>query len=184
MSTIKSYIHLASCRFLGRLSRKSLYRVRSSLSSLKSTKQYQRSFSSTRNTPKISTSPKPGLNILTALPALCLLGFTYKHLNPEFNHPLALDVPDPSEGVDSRAVQYRPTLRPPTAEEVSDILRWEESSRCLEPPTDVLRYDSVRIPSNQPCEDYLVTAFLSGARSNVMGKNSEWFISGLFDGHA
>lgn len=184
MSPIKSYIHLASRWSIRRLSDKPAFQVRFSLSSLKSAKKCQRPFSSTQVTSSTPTSSNPGINLLTALPALCLLGFAYKHLNPEFNHPQALDVPDPSEGVDARTVQYKPFLRPLTAEEVNENLRWEESSRCLGPPTDVLRYDSVRIPSNQPCEDYLVTAFGSGVGSNVMGENLEWIIWGVFDGHA
>lgn len=184
MSAMKLHIHLASCRIIRRLSNHPAFRVHSSSSPAHFVKQHRRPFSSTRNASNTSPGPKPGLNILTALPAFCLLGFAYKHLSPEFNHPQALDVPDPIEGFDGRTVKYEPFLRPPTAEEVNENLRWEESSRCLGPPTGVLRYDAVRIPSNQPCEDYLITVFGSQGDPNVIGENLKWFVWGVFDGHA
>ena len=185
MPTIKSFIHLASCKFITRLRSTPSTRVRDPLSSIKFVRQHPRPFSSTHH-PSTTSTPNHTRTILTTLPALGLLAFAYKHFNPEFGHPLALDTPSSNnfEFVDAQDAQYRSPLRPLSADEASDYLRWEESSRCLGAPSDVLRYDAVRVPSNQPSEDVVFTAFGSSGDPSVVDEDLRWIAWGVFDGHA
>ena len=186
MSAIKSSTYLASCRPMTRLTRPRPSRARSNLPSVHFYHHRRRPFSFARDTSNVQTSTDPGRSILIALPALCLLGLAYRHINPEFRHPLALDAHDPPdhEGIHARTVKYQPVIRPPTIEAVNEILRWYEHSRCLGHPSDVLRYDSVTIPANEPCEDMHLTVFDSHMDPSVIDESLLWIVWGVLDGHA
>lgn len=186
MSSIKSFVQLASCRCTTRGNTTRSLRVRSTLSFINFPKRHQRPFASGRSTSDPSNSTIIRQAILIALPTFCLLGFAYKHINPDFFHPLILDAPDPYHAGDAnlRVVQYYPNYRAPTIEEVNDSLGWEEGSKCLGPPSDVLRYDIVRVPSNNPCEDEHIAAMDSTSSPDVVDENLGWIMWGVFDGHA
>ena len=183
MSAINSFAQRASCRCITRVKTTRPLQVRSTLSFVTFPRQSQRPFSSGRSTPNLSNTVISRRKILLALPALCLLGFAYKQTNPEFSHPLALDAAGPYErgGADPRLLlQYEPAIRAPTIEEINDSLRWEEGSRCIGPPSDVLRLDTVRVPSNNPCED----DFFAISVPDSVDENLRWIMWGVFDGHA
>ena len=184
MSALKPFVNLASCRSYRRIVNTTTFRARSSLPYVKCAKQCRRPFASARNASHPSKSTDRQRQILIAVQTLFLLGLVYKHLESEFKHPLALDTYDAYERSDHDPTKYRPFFRTPTIEEVNETLRWEESSKLLGSPSDILRYDSVKVPSNSPCEDVLITAMCSDSDDpNAVNENLQWAIWGVCDGH-
>ena len=184
MSAKKSSVRLASCRYHTPFAEETAFRARAFLPRVQYVKLYRRPFSSAQATSNASISTGWQRNILITLPTLFLLDFTYQQFNPDFRRPLALDTSDASEKVEHDAKQFKPLFRAPTIEEADEALRWEELSKCHGPPTDILRYDSVRVPSNSPCEDVLLTAMASDADDpNAVDQNVQWAMWGVYDGH-
>ena len=74
--------------------------------------------------------------------------------------------------------KYIPLILPYSMNEANEALRWEESSKICGMGSGVLRCDSVRVPSNLPCEDEIISAL--GQTDDEI----KWLLWGLFDGHA
>ena len=74
--------------------------------------------------------------------------------------------------------KYIPVIIPSSLDHASDTLRWEENAAQCGMGSGVLRYDSVRVQSNLPCEDHMNSA--SGLEEDEM----RWLLWGVYDGHA
>lgn len=61
-------------------------------------------------------------------------------------------------GVHSIHHGYLPPVKPCTMQVANEILRWEEDSHMVGQGSGVQRFDSVVLPSNNPCEDTYVAA--------------------------
>ncbi len=95
--------------------------------------------------------------------------------------PMKLDTPEPSDdylGLEDVVQQYSPPIPPMTMEQANEMLRWEESYQIVGKGSGVLRFDTVRIPSNSPTEDEQLSA--SGHEDNDI----KWLVWAVFDGHA
>ena len=73
--------------------------------------------------------------------------------------------------------RYVPPIAPYTNEEVTEALRWEETSHMVGMGSGVLRFDRTRVPSNYPTEDDYLAA--TGREDDVI----KWGMWGVFDGH-
>ena len=103
------------------------------------------------------------------------------YYNIWFSTPVRLesDVPE-EEFLNEREIdqRYSPPIVPMTIEQANEALRWEESSHIVGRNSGVNRFDTVRVPSNSPPEDELVSA--SGHEDDEI----KWCLWGVFDGHA
>ena len=184
MSPLKYFVHLASSRSYARFAKGIAFRARSSLPYVQSIKQNRRPFVSARNSSNSSYAVGRQRQILVAIQTLFLLGLAYKHWEAEFKHPRALDTNDFFERSNHDRTKYKPFFRTPTIEEVNEALRWEEASKCLGSPSDILRYDSVKVPCNTPCEDFVTTTTVSDTNDpNAVYESLQWALWGICDGH-
>ena len=94
--------------------------------------------------------------------------------------PLLLENDDAFEMISASEVEqkYLSPVLPFTIEQANEALRWEESIQIVGQGSGVLRFDTNRIPSNNPCEDEVLSA--SGHEEDEV----KWFLWGVFDGHA
>lgn len=95
------------------------------------------------------------------------------------SEPLQLEAPRLSDVQHGQADIEEPYLTPVvpiTADQATGILRWEESSHIVGQASGVQRFDNVRVPSNSPVEDEIVSA------SGTEGGDVKWLIWGVFDG--
>ena len=184
MYAVKPSLYLASCKSTVRFTQPSLSRFRSHSVSSFFVKQLRKRTSSSRNTPNSPTSPDQSRRLLIALPGLCLLGYAYKYFNPEFDRPLALDALDPEIKHAKQIANVPFVPLPKTIEDANECLKWEENSDLVGVTSDVLRYDSVRIPSNVQCEDeYIYEAGTLRLVPDHISEDFQWSLWGIFDGH-
>jgi len=95
--------------------------------------------------------------------------------------PLKLESVEPSGeylGEEEITQRYSPPIPPVTMAQANEALRWEESYNAVGEGSGVLRFDTVRVPSNSPPEDELISA--SGYEDDEL----KWLMWGVFDGHA
>ena len=74
--------------------------------------------------------------------------------------------------------RYLPSNQPFTVEQVNAALRWDEHSQMCGMGSGILRFDTVQIPSNLPCEDFMTS--IAGHEKGEIA----WAAWGVFDGHA
>ena len=81
--------------------------------------------------------------------------------------------------ISSGKTRYNPYEASLTSQMADDYLRWDEHSMPLQAGSNMLRYDQVRVPSNNQPEDTVTLAL-----GKAMDGELEWLAAGIFDGHA
>ncbi|KAK4691562.1 pyruvate dehydrogenase phosphatase, partial [Lecanoromycetidae sp. Uapishka_2] len=106
------------------------------------------------------------------------MALTYYKLYVEEPAPLCFPgISDEERGHVDIERRYSTPVVPLTSSQASEILRWEQSSHTIGGASGVQRFDTVRVASNSPVEDELVSA--SGNEDGAV----KWMMWGVFDGH-
>lgn len=118
--------------------------------------------------------------------AATLAGLGYAVYRYSNSVPLVLETWSPEtprkDGATYQAMNYEvPT--PASLDQANAILRWEEVSETVGGGSGILRTDSVRVPSNEPCEDEYFTQLAGYERDSSTYANLRWMMWGVFDGH-
>lgn len=122
---------------------------------------------------------------IRAIAAAALAGLGYAVYLYSNSVPLVLETWSPITTDKDRASLNTAShvSNPLDIDQANGILRWEEVSKAIGEGTGILRIDSVRVPSNYPCEDEYFGPFGGYERDDSTYANLKWMMWGVFDGH-